>query len=289
MPQSPLSTRTFTWPDLAQLAALQGKREQDLQRWLGQPNLRPERDCLLALRDAAIVDYAYVVVEQPIRRGVLLGSSNDPGAARALIDNAMDLARSLGLEVLHVDVPEDDADRRAQFVDAGMAMVRTHHHMVRPGGHPTGVELPANMATRLATPDDAPAVAALQNAAFTGSWGYCPNTVEEIAYRIFELPNVAPDPVVLLEVDGVLRSYCWTHREDQDSPGMVGMVGVAPDQQNNGYGKLATAAGIDHLVAIGAAPVQITVDSANAPAIHVYGSLGFELDSRSVWYEARVS
>jgi mycothiol synthase len=62
-------------------------------------------------------------------------------------------------------------------------------------------------------------------------------------------------------------------------------VGVLPDQQGKGLGKLATAAGIDHLISMGATPVEITVDSDNAPAIHVYESVGFRLDHRSVWYE----
>lgn len=286
MPRSSITIRSFEWSDVSALAKLQDKSEADVGRWLGQPNLRPERDCLLAFEDGKAIDYGYVVVEPTIKRGVLQASSNDPDAAAALLEAATALARNLDLDVLHIDLADDDLERQEMCKAAGMIHVRTHLHMVRPGTQKTGIGMPPEVTVRMATRADAGIVTDLQNAAFTGSWGYSPNTPEEIAYRIFVAPNNPPDPVVLLEVDGEVRGFCWSHRETPDSPGMVGMVGVWPEQQNRGYGKLATAAGIDHLVAIGATPVIITVDSANPPAIHVYESLGFELDWRSVWYEA---
>ena len=43
--------------------------------------------------------------------------------------------------------------------------------------------LPAGAAIRAAERDDTAALTDLQNAAFAGSWGYAPNTTDEIAYR----------------------------------------------------------------------------------------------------------
>jgi ribosomal protein S18 acetylase RimI-like enzyme len=136
----------------------------------------------------------------------------------------------------------------------------------------------------LAAREDAPAITELQNAAFTGSWGYAPNTPDEIEYRIFDLPLPGPDPVLLLEQEGGILAYCWDHREG-NGPGFVGMVGVHPSQQGQGLGRIVTAAGVNYWVERGVLPVDITVDSENTPAVRLYESLGFELQWRSLWYE----
>jgi mycothiol synthase len=63
------------------------------------------------------------------------------------------------------------------------------------------------------------------------------------------------------------------------------MVGIRPDLQGRGLGRVVTAAGLDHLVDVGATPIDITVDSANTPAVKLYESLGFTPEWRSFWYE----
>jgi ribosomal protein S18 acetylase RimI-like enzyme len=288
MASNETTIRSFEWGDLPTLAALQQANDGDVERWLRQPNLQPERDCILAYAGDEPIGYAYLMVETTISRGVLIsGTAEGAGAsvARALLGEAAAAARALGLGVLQVDVPEADSVARLLCEESTMRYIRTHHHMRRDGNETVDVAMPAGAATRLASRDDVAAVTELQNAAFTGSWGYAPNTEEEIRYRIFDLPSEAPDPVVLLEIDGHLMAYCWNHRDSPTSPGIVGMVGVWPDQQGKGYGKMVTGAGINHLLGMGARPVEISVDSENPPAIRVYENVGFSLDWRSFWYE----
>lgn len=280
--------RSFEWGDIPTLASLQQANGDNVERWLRQPNLQPERDCILAYAGDKPVGYAYLMTETAISRGVLIsGTAEGAGTsvARALLGEAAAAARALGLGVLQVDVPEADSVARLLCEESTMRRIRTHHHMRRNENESIDVAMTAGAATRLASKDDVAAVTELQNAAFTGSWGYAPNTEEEIRYRIFDLPSVAPDPVVLLEIDGNLMAYCWNHSESPTSPGIVGMVGVWPDQQGKGYGKMVTGAGINHLLRMGARPVEITVDSENSPAIRVYENVGFSLDWRSFWYE----
>lgn len=280
--------RNFEWGDIPTLAALQQANGSDVERWLRQSNLQPERDCIFAYAGGKPVGYAYLMVETALSRGVLIsGTAQGAGAsvARALLTETATAARGLGLSVLQLDVPEADSVTRLLCEESGMRHIRTHHHMRRDGNERVGVVMPAGATTRLAGRDDVAAVTELQNAAFTGSWGYAPNTEEEIGYRIFDLPSEAPDPVLLLEVDGQLMAYCWNHRESSTSPGIVGMVGVWPEQQGKGYGRMVTGAGINHLLDMGATPVEITVDSENPPAIRVYENVGFTLDWRSFWYE----
>jgi len=280
--------RNFRWENLHALAGLQQANDADVERWLRQPNLQPERDCVLSFAGGTLIGYAYLIVETALSRGVLISGTRDGAGAsvsRALQNKAVVAATDLGLSVLHIDVSEADSVARLLCEESAMRHIRTHHHMRRDGTNPVAVKMPAGATTRLATRADLAALTELQNTAFTGSWGYAANTEDEIEYRIFELPTETPDPVVLLEVDGHLVGYCWTHRDAPTSPGIVGMVGVWPDQQGRGYGKVITGKGINHLLDMGAKPIEITVDSENPSAIGVYENVGFTLDWRSFWYE----
>jgi mycothiol synthase len=294
-----ISIRPFSWTDLGELALLQAGAApggtvstEGLERWLRQPGLQPERDCLIAESGGVPRGYGYVIVEAPIKRAVVLieAPKHDDRRAveRTIIDAAIAHATALGLDVLHTDVPEDDADRQRALQAAGMRQLRTHLHLRRETPAKLAVAAGDGRTIRLAERGDVPALAALQNAAFTGSWGYCPNTADEIDYRVFDLPNDAPDGVVLLHEGAELVGYCWTHREALGEPGIVGMVGVLPERQGQGLGRIATAAGIDHLIDIGAAPIEITVDGENTPAVRLYEHLGFEQRWRSVWFEKKL-
>jgi mycothiol synthase len=297
MPPS-LTVRPFTWADAPLLAGLRagqlhgtGADEAQVartRRWLRQPNLHPERDGFFVLETAGLpVGAGYLVVEEALGRGVLLVDSPGPvaGAEEALVTHAMAHARALGLRAVQVDVAEGHTARRALLERMGFTHVRTHWHLRREGDAPTGVGLGPGQRVRLAGREDVPVLTALQNAAFTGSWGYAPNTEEEIAYRVFEAPDDAPDPVLLLEQEGQVMAYCWAHVEVAGGPGFVGMVGTAPHAQGRGLGRVVTAAAVDHLVGMGAAPVDITVDSENTPAVRLYERLGFLLAWRSLWYQ----
>ena len=239
--------------------------------------------------DGSPAGFACLIREPAIGRGVLeVNGSNQHrggGAGDALLREVYERGRAAGLDVLQVDVAESEEARREAFAKRGWVHVRTHLHLRREGTERANAPVPDGMTLRLAGPADAPAVTDVQNTAFTGSWGYAPNTSEEIAYRIFELPELRPDPVVLLEEDGALVGYCWCHREAEDAPGIVGMVGVLPGRQGQGLGRAVTGAGMDALLDLGSPGLEITVDSENPPAIRVYESLGFVLDWRSFWYE----
>ncbi|MDE2766082.1 MAG: GNAT family N-acetyltransferase, partial [Chloroflexota bacterium] len=132
--------------------------------------------------------------------------------------------------------------------------------------------------------EDVPELTEVQNVAFTGSWGYCPNTPEQLDYRIYELPLDHPDDIIVVEEGGRMLGYCWAQRRGRGEPGVVGMVGVRPEVQGRGVGWAATAAALELLTEADARPITITVDEANTPAVSLYRALGFETAWRSVWY-----
>ncbi len=302
MASSNVSVRPFDWHDAAVAAALQqGHPPADpapseesieaLHRWLRQPGMQPERDGFIALEDGSPTGFAYVVTEGLLRRGVLMLHvlAGAQGAAQALLDQAVAHLRTLNFTVLDVDVPESDAARLSWLADSGLTHIRTHWHLRRESRDRVELEPPDGVTLRLAERGDSMALTYLQNAAFTGSWGYCPNVPEEISYRVFDLPMHGPDGVVLLHEGRELTAYCWTHQEAPGEPGVVGMVGVDPKRQGQGLGRLATGAGVNHLVDVGATPMDVTVDSENTPALRLYESLGFVLQWRSLWYQLKLT
>ena len=80
----------------------------------------------------------------------------------------------------------------------------------------------------------------VQNRSFASTWGYNPNTVEEIIYRI-NLSNCSPEDVVLAYDGDKPIGYCWTRITHQAATGkrkgQIFMLGVDPDYQGRGIGK----------------------------------------------------
>lgn len=291
--------RPFTWPDLEArvvlMRAISGDDEplddavDRMQRLMSSPGMQPERDTFLAEADGQLVGHLAVIVEEGIGRAITFGGVHPDrrrrGIGRALLRRAVGHAKELGLSVVQVDLAEGASPAIALCASEGFAHVRTHLHMRIEAPVRSGAAPPNGFTLRLLERGDVPALTELQNAAFTGSWGYQPNEAGEIAYRIYEQPLAHPDDVVLLEAsDGTLAGYCWGERGAPGEPGAIGMVGVAPSLQGRGLGRVVTTAGLDLLVEHGARPIDITVDEANEPAVRLYRSVGFEVGWRSVWY-----
>lgn len=87
------------------------------------------------------------------------------------------------------------------------------------------------------------------------------------------------DPAgLLLAVDSgsdEVLAFHWTKQHDVDH-GEVYVVAVGPAAQGRGLGRVVTLAGLHHLAGLGVSEVLLYVESDNAPAVRLYGSLGFE-------------
>jgi mycothiol synthase len=94
----------------------------------------------------------------------------------------------------------------------------------------------------------------------------------------------------LLAVDGADRvlGFHWTKVHDNvdgERMGEVYVVGVHPNAQGGGLGKALTLAGLAHLRDVRSMRnVMLYVESDNAPALAVYGKLGFTLWDADVQY-----
>jgi mycothiol synthase len=67
------------------------------------------------------------------------------------------------------------------------------------------------------------------------------------------------------------------------------MLGVAPDYRGKGIGKKLVLAGITRLKSKGLQVAELTVDSENKAACALYKSLGFEVQTSTLWYEKTIN
>lgn len=94
-----------------------------------------------------------------------------------------------------------------------------------------------------------------------------------LAERMAE-PWFDPAGLLVAERDGRIVGFHWT-KQHSPEVGEVYVVGIDPTAQGGGLGKALTLAGLRHLAGLGVAEVILYVESDNAPALAIYGGLGF--------------
>ncbi|HEX2313626.1 MAG TPA: mycothiol synthase [Thermomonospora sp.] len=113
-----------------------------------------------------------------------------------------------------------------------------------------------------------------------GAW-----TLDDVRARESE-PWFDPAGLFLAERDGRVVGFHWT-KVHPDGLGEVYVVGVHPDAQGLGLGRVLTLVGLLHLRDRGAPVVLLYVDESNRAAVRLYESLGFTRYAVDVMYGAR--
>jgi mycothiol synthase len=286
---------------MAELAALArraaGERHTIPQEWLredlSQPGLSPEANCILVEAQGVPLAYATIHPELRIGRTVLEMCIHPdhahPGLERQVVRCGMERSRQLGARVLHVCLPHSQfwADLlRAE----GFSHVRTYWVMRWRRDRTPPVELARRLTLRSLRAGEEARLTDVQNAAFGDSWGFCPNTVEEVSYRV-GMSRSGHDGVFLLERAGDIAGYCWTYilGEPDYLVGVIGMVGVVPAYRGQGLSKPLLLKGMEHMGGRGVKYVTLDVDGRNVAAIRLYTSVGFEKARELHWFEATLS
>ncbi len=266
-----------------------------LKNNLGRPNYSPEKDIFLAEWNRRICGVVDVTPELRIERVIMDWFVNPAfprkSVGRELLKYACERGRQMGAKRAHVCVPEEDKFTRDFFTGLGFEEARCF------------VELEArstdsfSLASSIASPEvehfkpgDEALLATTQNRIFLGSWGFCPNSPDEIRYYL-RLTGSRWLDILLVRDAAKIAGYFWTHLVNKQR-GMtsnniwrIHMFGVDPEFQGQGWGKKILAAGLKHLRKRGATAVELTVDSENSPAITLYKSFGFKPKLRHFWYE----
>lgn len=295
--------RPFNWDDLNQFTdafnqlnhharSEKGVSVEYMGKFLSQPSCDPERHCFVAETGGRIVGYVLIAAEVPISRTVASGgvveASRGRGIGRRLLLTAIDHAASLEVSVLHVQVSDEDNPAAALLKSESFEPVKRYWQMQWRDGTLPPLRLADGYSLRsFRLGKDEATLTEVQNAAFHDNWGFCPNTIEEIAARV-RLDQ--PDGILFVMDGNRTVGYNWTIKSHSSAApiGWIAMTGVHPDYRGQGLGKAIVVAGVRHLKCEGSKVVELEVDSDNAPARDLYTSLGFERVRETVWYEKRL-
>ncbi|WP_034661023.1 mycothiol synthase [Cellulomonas sp. KRMCY2] len=108
-------------------------------------------------------------------------------------------------------------------------------------------------------------------------------TRDDLAARERE-PWFSADDLLLAERAGRLVASVWMKVEPGSDTGELYVLGVDPDAQGRGLGRLLTAATVDHLAARGLRRVVLYTSPQNAGAVRTYLAAGFETSRVDVQY-----
>ena len=302
---STVAVRPFSWDDLASWTVLYnaafgiagGEGELDeasMRHHLSLPGLDPERGCFIVGESGADVGLAVLWPELPIRRAVLemgvSGAHSPQAVQRTLLEAAIERANGLPVDVLHAQMPsEDDAGRRT-LCDAGFRPVRRYATVRWKGNALPNEDLPDGFGLRsFRVGYDTQLLTDIQNAAFGDSWGFSPNTVEQIEARVAS-KSTTPEGILFITHGDDVAAYNWTVRPAGPGGrlGRIAMTGVHPEYRGMGLSRPTVLAGMRWLASQGVEVIELEMDSANVSAARVYESLGFERVADTVWFELRV-
>jgi mycothiol synthase len=216
------------------------------------------------------------------------------GIATELIGRAIRHAEAAESKVVQVSVPEINLPARNLALRLGFKFIRYFYELqldlnnIRlPDFEPSGYII------RSLGRDEADKLTHIQNRAFADSWGFNPNTPDEIAYRI-NLSSCSPENIMMAYLKNNPIGYCWTRIMLEDNPaaggmkGEIHMLGVDPAYRKKGIGRNVLLAGLADLKSKGVTIVELTADGEEPAALGLYESVGFEVCSRTEWYEKKL-
>jgi len=266
-----------------------------LKDGLGKPNFEPQKDLFIAESNAKLVGYLSVTLEPGIQRALLEGMVHPrhrrKGIATKLLSGSMQRVRASGVKVAQISVLENNSAAKNLLTKLEFRYIRDFFEMRLDLSRALLPAVKHNAITsRRLKRDEVDLLTKIQNRCFADSWGFNPNTAEEIAYRL-NMQGRSPEDVILTFLENSLVGYCWTIRDAEENAkrgqrkGCIHMLGVDPDYRNQEIGKAILLGGLEDLKRDGVEIAELTVDCENPAACALYESVGFEVYARTEWYE----
>jgi len=266
---------------------------------LHRPHYDPIHDLFLAIADGKVIAYLDVSRETEIGRMVLdcmvCPDERRKGIATALFGHATHYAAETGIQIIHVNIARDNIAAKGLLQGLGFTFVRRFIEFVLNFADtllPNVTE--TEFTCRHLQYGEEQVLAELQNRAFINTWGFNPNTVEDIVYSL-KLQAGNPSNIILAVKEKQIIGYCWTVLQagkgisSTGQSSLIHMLGVNPEYRRRGTGKMLLSTGLRYLKGKGSDSVILTADSKNADACNLYRSFGFRVVSNNLWYERRLT
>ncbi len=260
---------------------------------LSRPRYSLEKDLFVAESNRRMVGIADVTFELRLSRAIIdwfvHPAFHRKRVGRELVRYAIERGRQLGAKVAHMCVQEEDEFSRNFFLGLGFSQVRCFLEMEIDLRQPL-----KNTCDRINVDHfragDVALLTTTQNRIFTGSWGFSPNSPEEIRYFLRVTGSRWQD-ILFIQDEAKIVGYLWPYALfEEERIGMkakwrIHMYGIDPEFQGKDWGKKLLWAGLENLRRKGAKGVELTVDQENVPAVGLYKSFGFKTKRRDFWYE----
>jgi mycothiol synthase len=262
---------------------------------MAKPGYNPEKNLILVQKEENLVGFLDCIPEDSIERIILTGyirkEFRRKGIAGAMLEYAEKSAIASGRDIFHVCLDENNPSGVAFLKKNHFKQVRIHLDLV--------LNLKESEAQLTAGPEldlknlrrgGEFLLAEVQNSIFSDSWGFCPNTKDDVLFYL-DLTGSRIEHVFVAMHNDEVAGYLWPHPVDISRPGKVRihMLGINPRFRGQGLGRSLLLFFLAKLRAEGFEQVELTVDSENTAARRLYLSLGFQLNSRLIWYEKRIS
>ena len=268
---------------------------QGLSDNLGRPGFAPQKDLFVAEFNAKLVGYLSVALEPGIQRALLEGLVHPrhrrKGLATKLFSSSMQRIKESGIKASQISVSETNSAAKNLLNHLAFSFIRYFFEMqldINNTRLPAARQGPTT--SRMLRPGEEDLLTQIQNRCFADTWGFNPNTTEEITYRL-NMHDRSPEDVVLTYMEEKPVGYCWIiinaeeNAKREKNKGLIHMLGVDPDYRKQEIGKAILLNGLEDLKAKGVDIIELTVDSENPAACSLYESVGFEVYAKTEWYE----
>jgi mycothiol synthase len=272
--------------------------QQHIAEDLDAPKFVPEKDLFVAESADSIIGYLSVFCEAEINRALLdclvHPQHRRKGIATHLFERAAQHVKQSGISVAQVSIQDTNTAAGqlasqlklavvSRFLQLKLDICNTHLPDVNP----------AEFEIRALQRGEEAELTELQNRCFAGTWGFNPNTIEDIVYRL-NLSGCSAEDVIMAYADNTPVGYCWTRIIPLTNPGreknrgLIHMIGVDPEFRHKGIGKKVLLAGLKYLKRNGSGAAGLTVDHENLAARSLYISIGFKESATLEWFEKKL-
>jgi mycothiol synthase len=269
-----------------------------LAETLGHPSFHPHNDLFLAEEDQNLIGFVSVFLEPGLGRALLDGLVHPgyrrKGVATDLFGRAITHARTAGIKVAQISLPETNSAAKQLLSGLGLKLFRNFvGYKLDITTRQIPVITPGKYIFRSLQPGEEEDLTAIQNRSFADTWGFNANTCAEIAYRI-NSSSCTHENIIMVYLADRPVAYCWTKFQDAGDAaegkkqGEIHMLGVDPDFRKQSLGSKVLAAGLAYLKHKGVGIVELMADGKMPAALALYDSAGFEKYLGVEWYEKRL-